>query len=95
MTGTGRIRMYLLLSILGGALVLIVALVGLQEDVDPTINERRTVVTPLVVACALGISMALRPNWRRRWFGEGGGTGGGTADIDEPLPGPRRKGHHP
>ncbi len=95
MKGTGRIRMYILLSILGGVLVLVVALFGYQDDVDLTSNERRIVVTPLNVACAIGISMALRPNWRRRWFGDEGAVDGGTADADKPPPGPRRRGHHP
>ncbi|MCK5252406.1 MAG: hypothetical protein KAQ96_05630, partial [Thermoplasmata archaeon] len=95
MNGTGRIRMYLLLSILGGVLVLVVALAGHQDDVALTSNERRIVVTPLNVACALGISMALRPNWRRRWFGEDGIIDEAAADADGPPPGPRRRGHHP
>ena len=95
MKGTGRIRMYLLLSFLGGVLVLVIALVGLQDDVALTSNERRFVVTPLNVACALGISMALRPNWRKRWFGDEGTIDGGSDDANEPLPGPRRRGHHP
>jgi len=87
--------MYLLLSILGGMLVLVVALAGHQDEVNLTSNERRIVVTPLNVACALGISMALRPNWRRRWFGEEGAVDEGAADADGPPPGPRRRGHHP
>lgn len=90
-----NLRFYIILSIVAGVMASVVSINGYQEDGDVDRTDRAVVGMALLMVSVLGISMALRPNWRRL-ITEPDRTGDGEGDGDDTrLPGPRRRGHHP
>ena len=82
-----------------GIMVLVIATVGHVPDAAVADMDRRVLAAALIVACSLGISMAVRPNWWRRRLCEEGVEAeeakeaeGGSKVVPE---GPPRRGHHP
>jgi hypothetical protein len=95
MTGVDRIRTQIVLSVIAGLMVLaIVMLTDRAEDVKVTYTDRAMLSVALGAAYIIGISMALRPNWRSR-YRRGPLSGTGASVDGKPLPGPPRRGHHP
>ena len=95
MSPMDSLRFYVILSIVACVMAMVAAVNGYQEDADVDRTDRAIVGMALLLVSVLGISMALRPNWRclltepeRAGDDEGDGAGNG-------LPGPRRRGHHP
>lgn len=94
MSEVDRVRTQLALSVIAGLLILVITVLGYQDVVDVTDADRALLAICLSTSYILGISMALRPNWRSRFSRARQAQGGSLAD-DGPLPGPPRKGHHP
>ncbi|MCK4969662.1 MAG: hypothetical protein KAS77_04025, partial [Thermoplasmata archaeon] len=65
MSPMDSLRFYVILSIVAGVMAMVVAVNGYQEDADVDRTDRAIVGMALLLVSVLGISMALRPNWRR------------------------------
>jgi hypothetical protein len=94
MTEVGRVRSQVVLSAVAGILVLAITSLGYRSGVDVYDGDRALLAITLAAAYVLGISMALRPNWRSR-FGKGDRAVSSPHGGKGPLPGPPRRGHHP
>lgn len=94
MTKVHRIRTYLVLSALAGAMVLIIALWDHSEDPDVGRTDRALLAIALNAAYIVGVSMALWPNWRSR-LGSPRQSREATPEDGPSLPRPPRRGHHP
>ena len=85
---------FIVLSIVGAAMVLLISWLGKDDSDTPSFEDRIIVGGLFILSCIYGISLALKPNWRRRCF-----KAFSSNDVIES--GKRRvkrrdrKGHHP
>jgi hypothetical protein len=96
MSEVERTQAHMVLSMVAGIMVLVIATLGHVKDAAVEDVDRRVLAAALIVACALGISMAVRPNWwRQRLCEQPVGPGGAEGGTDVAPEGPPRRGHHP
>lgn len=96
MSARGEVRTYLLLSLVAGAMVAAVALLGGDPDARAGLQERRVLGLALMLTACLGAVSAIRPGWWRGTRPRDGGPGEGPPDkAASAPPGPPRRGHHP
>lgn len=96
MTELERTQAHVALSMVAGIMVLVIATLGHVADAAVEDLDRRVLATALILACSLGISMAVRPNWWRRRLCEPPTEAGTAVGEGDAAPGgPPRRGHHP
>jgi len=81
-----NVRAHLTLSIIGGSFIIILNLLGQDNFSEMDLTDRLMLGGMFITSCALGISLAVWPNWRKRKISTSGS--GGTS-------GRKFRGHHP
>lgn len=88
MTPRGLASYYVVLSAVGAALVVAVAVLGPEAGPAPP-RDRALVAAAFLLVCALGLSAAVRPNWIRRRMERRSHDSGGTPASPRTF-----RGHH-
>jgi len=82
---------YLLLSFLAGLFLIILVIVHSSSSVPVSSVDKIGITIFFIACCIVGISFALRPNWRKHWLRKKGQTLKNKPDTLAR----KYKGHHP
>jgi hypothetical protein len=86
------VTIYIMLSILGALLLLILLMIPQSETKSTGIIDRMIVGGAFITSCVLGISLALKPRWIKRAAGKGYHGANNRKGRSNTR---RRLGHHP
>ncbi len=92
MSPRGTLQYFLLLSAVGGVMLVLVAVGRLGSAGPAALDARWLVGIAFVGSCAFGVSLAVRPNWHRRATGHAGAS---LRESEASTTRRVHRGHHP